>query len=265
MDFSQKITLGRTGLQVGRLGISSSYGAKANVFEEAYERGCNYLTWGTFIKGDSSEMKKAIRNLIARGQRDKMVISVFTYAHDAFLTRFFLERRLKALGTDHIDILLLGYFPKVPPQRVLDGARKLKERGLIRHIGMSSHHRPVFQKLKEIEDIDVFHVRYNAAHSGAEKDVFPYFKNPDRPGIVGFTATRWENLLNPKKTPPDEAPLTPQECYRFVLSNPAIDVCMMGIRNIEQMRENIQLMELGSLDKAEMARVRRVGNYVHRH
>jgi len=70
MDFSQKITLGRTGLQVGRLGISSSYGAKANVFEEAYERGCNYLTWGTFIKGDSSEMKKAIRNLIARGQRD---------------------------------------------------------------------------------------------------------------------------------------------------------------------------------------------------
>ncbi|MCK5278901.1 MAG: hypothetical protein KAK04_10185, partial [Cyclobacteriaceae bacterium] len=98
MNFSEKINLGRTGLKVGRMGISSSYGAPAEAFEEAFEYGCNYFTWGTFIKGDSGEMKKAIHNLIAKGKRDQLVISVFTYAHDPFLTRYFLKKRLKALG-----------------------------------------------------------------------------------------------------------------------------------------------------------------------
>ncbi len=35
MTFSEKTTLGRTGLPVGRLGISSSFGAPATAFEEA--------------------------------------------------------------------------------------------------------------------------------------------------------------------------------------------------------------------------------------
>jgi aryl-alcohol dehydrogenase-like predicted oxidoreductase len=47
MDFNTKVKLGRTGLQVGRLGISSSFGAPARAFEEAFEKGCNYFTWGT--------------------------------------------------------------------------------------------------------------------------------------------------------------------------------------------------------------------------
>ncbi len=51
MTFDQKIALGRTGLNVGRLGIASGYWAPAKAIEEAFERGCNYLTWGTFVKG----------------------------------------------------------------------------------------------------------------------------------------------------------------------------------------------------------------------
>ena len=70
--------LGKTGLQVGRLGISSSFGAPENAFEEAFERGCNYFTWGTFVKGRSSKMKTAIRNIIMKGERDKLVISLLT-------------------------------------------------------------------------------------------------------------------------------------------------------------------------------------------
>ena len=74
MNFRDKITLGRTGLNVGRLGISSSYGAPAEAFEEAFEKGCNYFSWGTFIKGRSKEMKKAIINILQtnhRRQHDK--------------------------------------------------------------------------------------------------------------------------------------------------------------------------------------------------
>jgi hypothetical protein len=44
MIFSEKTNLGRYGLKVGRLGISSSLSAPAMAFEEAFERGCNYYT-----------------------------------------------------------------------------------------------------------------------------------------------------------------------------------------------------------------------------
>ena len=44
MNFSEQITLGRTGLRVGRLGLASSYGAPEAAFEEAFDRGCNYLS-----------------------------------------------------------------------------------------------------------------------------------------------------------------------------------------------------------------------------
>lgn len=263
MNFSDKVTLGRSGLEVGRLGISSSYGANAAVFEEAFDYGCNYFTWGTFIKGDSNEMKKAIRNLAANGKREKLVISAFTYAHNPFLTKYFLKKRLKTLGIDHIDVLLLGYFPKIPSKRILDSAIKLKEQGMIRHIGISGHNRKMFKELTNAPEIEVVHLRYNAAHRGAEEEVFPYFNINDRPGIVSFTATRWGKLLNQKIMPKGESPLTAADCYRYVLSNPSVDVCMMGIKNKDQLRENMAIIEMGLLNEEEMKHIERVGKYVY--
>lgn len=264
MKLNDKILLGSTGLKVGRIGISSSYGASAEVFEEAFDYGCNYFTLGTFIKGDSWEMKKAIRNLVSQGKRNEMVIAVFSYAHHPFLTRFFLKRRLKSLGLEYIDVLLLGYFNKAPSKAILQGARKLKEEGFIKHIGVSSHNRKMFKELRQIPDIDVLHVRYNAAHRGAEEDVFPFFSQPDRPGIVSFTGTRWGKLMNSKYIPADEQPLSAADCYRFVLSNPSVDVCMMGVKNIQQLRENIAILEMGLMEDVELNRVRKIGDFGYR-
>ena len=265
MYLKEKVTLGRTGLEVGKLGISSSYGAKAETFEEAFECGCNYFTWGTFIKGDSREMKKAIRNIVAKGMRDRLIISAFTYAHEPLLTNLFLRKRLQRLKIDFIDVLLLGYFPKVPSNRILDGARKLMEQGMVKHIGISSHNRMMFKYLADITDVDVFHVRYNAAHRGAERDVFPYYQQVHRPGIVAFTATRWGKLLDSKKIPKEENPLSASDCYRYVLSNPNVDVCMMGVRSSKELRENIAAMELGALSEDQISRIESIGAYVYSH
>jgi predicted aldo/keto reductase-like oxidoreductase len=263
MDFRQKTILGRTGLEVGRLGISSSFGAPAEAYEEAFETGCNYFTWGTFIKGRANAFKLAVKNIIEKGKRDQLVLSFITYAHNNFLTESFLLRGLKSLGIDYADVLLLGYFPKRPKQKIIDGAMNLKEKGLIRYIGISSHNRKVFPALLKEGIFDIFHIRYNPAHRGAETDAFPYFGGDDTPGIVSFTATRWGQLLNPKKMPENESPLTAVDCYRFVLSNPSIDVCMMGAKNIEQMRENLTTLKSGPMNEEEFNRVKKIGDYVY--
>lgn len=164
MSFSDKVLLGKTGRYVGRLGISSSYGAKANDFEMAFERGCNYFNWGTFIKGRSGEMKKAIKNIVSKGKRDELFLGMLTYAHNNLLTDFFYKRGLKALGIEYADLLILGYYPKRPPQKIIDYALSLKEKGLVKYLGLTSHNRKVYPLLAEEKIFDVFHIRYNAVH-----------------------------------------------------------------------------------------------------
>lgn len=263
MPFSQSTTLGRTGLTVGRLGISSSFGAPAPAFEEAFERGCNYFTWGSFIKGRSGPMGAAIRNIVARGKRDDLVVGMLTYAHNAWLTGHFLVKGLKAARLEYADVLLLGWFPRRPPQKVIDGALALKERGLVRFIGLTSHNRRLFPQLAKEGIFDLFHIRYNAAHRGAETETFPHLTGDERPGVVSFTATDWQRLLKAKKMPPGEKPMTAADCYRFALSHPVVDVCMMGARNEGQMRENLAVLDQGPLTGEEMERVKMIGRHVY--
>jgi aryl-alcohol dehydrogenase-like predicted oxidoreductase len=255
--------LGRTGLKVGRLGISSSFGAPAAAFEAAFDRGCNYFAWGTFIRGRSSEMKNAIRHIGSAGRRDDLVVSMVSYAHIAWLTERFLVKGLKDAGLDYADVLLLGYFSKRPSQRIIDGALGLQRKGLVRFLGMTSHNRRLFPELAKEGVFDVFHVRYNPAHRGAETETFPYLNGEARPGVVSFTATAWQRLLDPKRMPEGQKPLTAADCYRFALSNPAVDVCMMGAKTVEQMAENLKVLEMDPLTENEMERVRRIGDHVH--
>ena len=261
-DFSKMVILGRTGLKVGRLGISSSYGAPTKAFEEAFERGCNYFVMGSFMKGRSKEMIKAIRNITKKGQRDKLVVCQMEYTHSSLLGKPHFYKGLKKLGLDYVDALMLGYYPNGPRRQIMNLALGLKEKGVVRHLALSGHSRKLFPKLME-SPIGIFQVRYNAANSGAEKDVFPFCGGENRPGMISFTATRWGQLLKESKMPQGESPLTARDCYRFVLSNPAVDVCMMGARNLEMMRENLETLDSGPLSPEEMKRIRRIGDLVY--
>jgi len=263
MNFHEPAVLGRTGLRVGRLGIASGYGAPTAAIEEAFERGCNYFTWGTVIKGYKPEMRQALKNIVDKGQRDRLVLAMFTYAHNNYFTERMLRRGLKSAGLDHADVLILGYFSRRVPRRLIDGALKMKEKGLTRFIGLSSHSRKLLGELGRDGEFDVLHLRYNAAHRGAEKDIFPFLSGEKRPGTVAFTATRWGKLLDPKKMPPGEKPPTAPDCYRFVLSHPAVDVCISGAKSAEQMRENLSVLNSGPMSEDELAWMRRIGDYFH--
>ena len=100
------------------------------------------------------------------------------------------------------------------------------------------------------------------ALDGAEQEVFAGL--PDtRPGIVTYTATRWGRLLRADKMPTGEKPLTAAECYRFVLSHPAVDVCLAGPRTEQEMEEGLQALTDGPLSPEALSRARRIGDHVH--
>ena len=262
MAFDIRTTLGTTGMSVGRLGIATSYGAPAEAYLEAFERGCNYFTWGSFIRGRSSKFEKAAKTIIKDGRRDELVLAVLSYAHQAFLTETFLKRGLGTIGTDYADVLLLGYFSKPPPRGVMDGAIKLKRAGLVRAIGITTHKRSLVPRLHQEGLIDVYHVRYNAVHRGGESDLFPPIEGPEKPGVVAFTATCWGRLLSPKRMPPGESAATAVDCYRYALTHPAVDLCLTGTKTLNQMKENLGTLDAGPMDEEELSRMRRIGDHI---
>lgn len=255
--------LGKTELQAGRLGLAGSYGASADVYEWAFERGCNYFYSGSGRK--RSEMKKAVRNLTAKGFRDRMIISVQTYARWGIMTEVFFRNALKRMGIEFADVLMLGWHNSRPTARLMDFAFRMKEKGLCRFIGMSGHNRKLFSQLIPEGQFDLFHIRYNAAHRGAKTDCFPAFEHRNPPGLVTYTATRWGHLLMDKHMPEGQIPLTAPDCYRFSLSDPRVNICLCGPKNMDQMKTALTALEMGPLDEEEKKRLIRIGDHVHDH
>jgi len=259
-SFASRVQLGRTNLSVGPLGVAGGYGVDENSLLTAFDKGVNYWYHGSFRR---SGMTNAVRTLSKAGKREEIVLLLQSYSRIGWLLERTFKAGLKQLGTDYADVLLLGMFNESPPSAVLERALKLKELGLVRHLAISAHRRAAFLDYAKSEAYGILHVRYNAAHPGAEQDVFPLLPVENRPGIVAYTATSWGQLLKPNRMPQGEAPLRGRDCYRFVLSNPNFNVCMTGPRNASELEEALRALDAGPLSPEEDARFRALGKHVH--
>jgi len=259
-DFSQKIPLGRTGLNVSRLGIGSAYGVSYKTCRTAFDQGVNYFFWGSVR---TPGMGLAIRE-IARSRREDLVIVLQCYVRPHRLVKRSIEQGLKKLNIEQADILLLGWHDKPPKDKMIDTVMGLKEKGCFKCLGISSHQRKLYNGFLEDEFYDVFHLRYNAAHRGAEEEIFPYLPGKNEaPGIVSFTNTRWGDLLKPKNMPSGFSAPTAADCYRFVLSDPHVDVAVCGPKNDDEMQTALTILTSGPMNEAELERMRKIGNHVH--
>jgi predicted aldo/keto reductase-like oxidoreductase len=82
--------------------------------------------------------------------------------------------------------------------------------------------------------------------------------------VVTYTTTRWGYLVDPKYTPPGMKTPTAADCYRFSLSNPNIDMCLIGPANEKEFDEDLKALEKGPLSNEEMLWMKAVGDHVHK-
>jgi aryl-alcohol dehydrogenase-like predicted oxidoreductase len=148
------------------------------VVEQAFDHGVNYFYWGSLRRNSFGD---GLRALAPR--RDRFLLVTQSYSRMASLIGPSLERALRALRFDYTDALLLGLWNGAPPPRILDACRKLRERGLVRYLAVSTHNRPLIARLAADPQFDIFHVRYNAVHRGAEREVFSQMPAQNPPGI----------------------------------------------------------------------------------
>ena len=260
-DFTHT-TLGKTGIPVHRLGLSATYRPGKETIYRALDADVNCF----FALGIDTQMIGVLREVM-RSNREKYVVATGAYNLLVGYPNFrrTLEKRLRQFRTDYLDVFLLLGVTKEKhfPERAREELYRFREEGKVRSVGMSTHNRKFAGKLAANGPLDVIMMRYNAAHRGAEQDIFPYL-DQHNPGVVSYTATRWTYLLRrPKTWPKDGRIPTAGMCYRFVLSNPHVDVCMTAPSNLKHFDENLKDIQKGPLDAEDMEFMRKFGDVVH--
>lgn len=246
--------------RVFRLGLATNYGIAAEDVEWALDQGVNYFFWTSKAKKVLPALKKALKR-----DRESLVIATGpTTGFSGSGIKRGCNRLLQKLDTDYIDILQIFWLGRTAAwtPSTIDALVSLRESGKVRAIGISIHDRKRAGRLAADSPLDMLMVRYNAAHTGAEKDIFPSL-DKRRPAIVAYTATRWRGLL---KRPEgwDGPVMTATECYRFCLSNPHVDLVLTGPKNRRELEENVTgLRQKGPLSTEEEGWIRQYGKIVH--
>jgi uncharacterized protein len=124
----------------------------------------------------------------------------------------------------------------------VDGARKAKEEGLIRHLAFSFHDDPkrMIDICQAAPDFDVVTCQYNLLDRGNEASIEAVsamgvgvvVMGPVAGGRLGFPSERLQGLI------PGKSASTPELALRFVLSNPSVSVALSGMNTIEMVEEN---------------------------
>ena len=245
---------------VHRLGLACNYGVDADGAAAAFERGVNYVFWTPFKTGKMTPVLKAA----LKKDREKMVVATGpTLGFFGGGIRSGCEKMLKLLDTDYLDVLQIFWLGTTSAltEGTLEALVKLRESGKVRAIGVSIHDRPRAGRLAASSELDLLMIRYNAAHPGAEREIFPHLEKR-HPNVIAYTATSWRKLLRKPKGW-DGAAMTAGDCYRFCLSNPNVDVVLNGPASRAEVEANLDAVEQGPLSPAELEWMRKYGQAVH--
>jgi predicted aldo/keto reductase-like oxidoreductase len=244
----REIPLGAGLPPVCRLGLATRGGgalAERDV-EAALERGVNYLNWC----GRPDGLSRAAARLGAR--RAGIVLAVQLEATERRAAERELEAARRELAVETIDVVTFYYVESRAQWEAIrapDGAyaamARARERGRVRLLGLTSHQRAMAAALAASEGrpLDLLMLRYNAAHRGAERDVFPV-TGPLGIPVVVYTCLRWGALARPTPhDPPGFVVPPPREWYRFALGNPAAAVALCAPNDGAELAHDLGLLD----------------------
>ena len=231
-----------------RLGLATRGNTHPSVDDVllALDRKINYWNWC----GHEDGMSQAIRELGPRRSDIVLATQIGVYNWSCDEMRREVDRVLSALETDWLDVVTLYYVEReyewnqiVGEDGALSALQDARRDGFIRAIGLTTHQRHLAAKWARTNLLDLLMVRYNAAHRGAETEIFPITDRVGLP-VVCFTCLRWGALLQSTANDPAgfQIPQAP-DWYRFVLSNPSVGVAIMAPNDRKELLQNLSLLD----------------------
>jgi predicted aldo/keto reductase-like oxidoreductase len=237
----------------------------------ALRRGVNFLNWPGVDAGAGDALSRVVAGLGRR--RREVVVCVQFEARRAADAAGELRAILAALHTDYVDVLTFYYVEEpaewrelTRPGAALGYCRAAQRDGLVRRLGLTTHQRPLAAEVARSGLLDALMIRYNAAHRGAEREVFPVTDAMRLP-VIAYTALRWGALLQPTPSdPPGFVVPAPPAWYRFALQSPSVAVVLAAPNSRAELEEDLSVLDsAGPLAPAEYERLAEHGRRVRRH
>lgn len=267
--------LGRSGLRVSEVGLGAEHlqGLPAEqvfaVVDRAISRGINIID----VFMSEPQVRTDIGRAIA-GRREKVILQghigaawldgQYKRTRDIDQCRHFFEDFRQRLAVDTVDIGMLHYiddeddFNRVFNGEVLRYALELREKGVIRALGMSSHNPVIARKAVETGHLDVLLFSINPAYDvmpgNAALDQLFAAESYQADGLHGIEPARAQlyqacaaqnvgiTVMKPlaagallsERTSPFGAALTPVQCIHYALTRPAVGSVLVGCRTPEE-------------------------------
>ena len=195
--------------KVCRLGLATRGNTKLDPADVhwAVEQGVNYLNWC----GKPDGLSQAIAEMGT--SRPNVVVATQFKARTAAEAEREFDWILNQTASDRLEVATMYYVESdeewqelIAPGGALQVLERRKREGQLSLIGLTTHQRRLAAEWATEGRLDLLMIRYNAAHRGAEQDVFPNATELGLP-VVTFTGLRWRALLEP--TPSDPPGATP--------------------------------------------------------
>ncbi len=164
------------------------------------------------------------------------------------------EQSLRALGMEHVDLLLIHWpNPEVPLEETLGAMRDLQDRGLVRHVGVSNFPPSLVRRAHELAELFTNQVEYHpflsqsALLREAERcDHLLTAYSPLARGLVDADPLLREIGADHGKTPG-------QVALRWLIQQPRVLAIPKAAREAHQ-RENLEIFDF-ELSLDEMAAI----------
>ena len=249
-----KKRLGRTGLEVSIIGFGGiklplvDRDTARRVLTKALDLGVNFFDTARGY-GDSEEKI----GLALDERRDEFYISTKSPALSVVEMRKDIEKSLKFLRTDYIDIYLChnlrhprDYEKVMGPDGAMKALLEAKEEGVIGHIGFSCHRfHETMERGIESGIFEAIMVSYNILNDELVDETILPLARKMNVGVIAMKPLAGGALASPPRELKIRAgtPITAEKALRFVLANEAVSVAIPGMMRIREVEENVKVGE----------------------
>ena len=228
------IRLGRTGLMVSRTSFGAlpiqriSHAESTRLLRRAYEAGVNYFDTANAYTDSEEKIGEALHDV-----REHIVISTKSGGADKKTVQAHIEQSLRSLRTDYIDIFQFHNPAVLPdpndPHGPFAAALEAKQKGYIRHIGITNHRMKVAQQALESGNFETLQFPFCYLATEEEYALVRRCKELD----IGFIAMKGLSggMLS-----------NAEACYAFMRQYDNV-VPIWGIQKEEELDEWLELTE----------------------
>jgi hypothetical protein len=259
-----KRPLGKTGYQVTIYGLGGLFTTSMHdrhdeaveIVNRAIDLGVNYIDTSALYGNGASELNIGT---VMRERRDEVFLASKSHNYTYDGTMALVEQSLRRLQTDYLDLYqhhLLGRIGQLEQLQQENSARqafeRLREEGVIRHIGVTGHSSRVLADALNDYPYDCALITLNAAREVMDdpEDLDRFFRlaQEKEVGVIAMKVVARGALI--------ERGLGIRQLLPYVLSYP-VSTAVVGISDVSHLEENVRIASaFEQLSEEEMAEIR---------